>query len=375
MAPSRSADLHEHIALPSDLRRDLHRRLLTWYRGHARDLPWRRTRDPYAVWISEIMLQQTQVRTVLPFYERFMARFPDLRSLAEGSLDDVLGAWAGLGYYSRARNLHAAARQIAQEHGGKFPKDESTLRGLPGVGRYTAGAILSIAFGGKAAVLDGNVARVLARLFAVRLDPRSTRGQGALWDLAERLVPGARVGAWNQALMELGAMVCLPDNPTCLVCPVKARCEASTIGEVDRYPVRAGRRKAPVVEGICVIVRRGEKILFVQRPEKGLLGGLWEFPTTDLRVRARRAQAVRAFVRGRLGLEGEVGRRIASVRHIFTHRDLRLHLYPFDVTGGRLHPDHYRATRWIRLHEVGRFPLSALTEKVFERLGNHPPPA
>jgi A/G-specific adenine glycosylase len=346
--------------------------LLAWYARYARDLPWRRTRDPYAVWVSEIMLQQTQVKTVVPFYERFLERFPDLRALARGSLDDVLRAWAGLGYYSRARNLHATARRIARDHAGRFPEDESVIRDLPGVGRTTAGAILSIAFGKKAAVLDANVARVLTRLFVVGLEPRSTQGQRVLWDLAERLVPEEQTSEWNQALMELGAAVCLPDDPACLLCPVATRCEARKRGEADRYPVRATRRRARLVEGLCVIARRGETILFVQRPEKGLLGGLWEFPTTELRARARRAEAVRAFMRGTLGLEGEVGRRIASVRHVFTHRDLRLHLYPFDVVGGRLRSDHYRAHRWIRLHEVGRFPLSALTEKVFERVGKRP---
>ena len=360
------------ISVTPQTRRALHRVLLAWFRRHARDLPWRRTNDPYAIWVSEIMLQQTQVKTVLPYYERFLGRFPDVRALGAAKLDDVLRAWAGLGYYSRARNLHAAARRIVREHGGKFPDTESAVRALPGVGRYTAGAILSIAFGKDVPVLDGNVMRVLARLFAIGVDPRSTKGQARFWDLAERLVPEGRAPSWNQALMELGALVCLPDNPACLLCPVLRLCRAHATGMIDRFPVRPPRRKAPVVEGICVIARRDGRVLFVQRPERGLLGGLWEFPTAEIAKGGRRP-AVRALVENRLGLRGALGSSIGRVRHLFTHRDLRLTLYPFEVAGGRLRAGGYRAHRWIRLSEAKRFPLSALTEKVFERVAGEGP--
>jgi len=393
------------ISVTPKTRRALHRALLAWFRRHARDLPWRRTNDPYAIWIAEIMLQQTQVKTVLPYYERFLGRFPDVRALAAAKLDDVLRAWAGLGYYSRARNLHAAARRIAREHGGKFPDTESAVRALPGVGRYTAGAILSIAFGKDVPVLDGNVMRVLARLFTIGVDPRSTQGQARFWDLAERLVPEGRAPAWNQALMELGALVCLPDNPACLLCPARRLCRAHATGKIDRFPVRPRRRKAPVVEGICTIARRDGRVLFVQRPARGLLGGLWEFPTMELAGKGKRPKggvsivsarsalpfgrarlppgrarllpsrpaAARAFLEKRLGLRGVLGAPIGRVRHLFTHRDLRLTLYPFEVAGGRLRADGYRAHRWIRLSEAKRFPLSALTEKVFERVAGEGP--
>ena len=357
--------------IPPTMRELLRRQLLDWYRRSQRDLPWRRSRDPYAVWISEIMLQQTQVKTVVPFYERFMARFPDVHALADASLDDVLRVWAGLGYYSRARNLRPAAKRIVKEHGGKFPETEEDLRALPGIGRYTAGAILSIAYGKDAAVLDGNVMRVLARLFAVDLDPRSTPGQKALWDLAERLLPKGKSDSWNQALMELGALVCLPDNPTCLLCPVATSCEARTRGEVDRYPVRGERRKVPVVQGICAIVRRGDKLLFVQRPAEGLLGGLWEFPTAELRGWKPRAGTAEDFVRETLGLEGSVEATLGVVRHIFTHRDLRLHLFIYSAKGGRFRAGRYRAHQWVRPSEIEKFPLSALTGKVVARLAEH----
>lgn len=360
--------MYEAIPASADLSRALHSWLLSWYAREKRDLPWRRTRDPYAIWISEIMLQQTQVKTVLPFYERFMARFPDVYALAEASLDDVLRIWAGLGYYSRARNLRPAAQRIVKKCGGKFPETEEGLRALPGIGRYTAGAILSIAWGKDAAVLDGNVMRVLSRLFAFDIDPRSAPGQKALWDLAERLLPEGKSASWNQALMELGALVCLSDNPTCLLCPVAASCEARIRGEVDRYPVRGERKKVPVVQGICAIVWRGKKVLFVQRPEEGLLGGLWEFPTAELRGWKPRAGTAEDFVRETLGLEGSVEATLGVVRHIFTHRDLRLHLFVYAAKGGRLRAGRYRAHQWVRPSEFERFPLSALTEKVVARL-------
>ena len=363
--------MKEAIPASPDLRRALHSGLLTWYAREKRDLPWRRTRDPYAVWISEIMLQQTQVNTAVPFYERFMARFPDVRALAEASLDDVLRVWAGMGYYTRARNLRAAAHRIVEEGAGEFPATEETLRALPGIGRYTAGAILSIAYGKDAAVLDGNVMRVLTRLFAVGIDPRSTAGQKALWDLAERLLPTGKSADWNQALMELGAVVCVPDNPACLLCPVAAQCEARARGEIDRFPVRGKRRKVPVVQGLCAIVRRGDKVLFVQRPEEGLLGGLWEFPTAELRGWKPRSGTAEDFVRDTLGLEGAVAATLGVVRHIFTHRDLRLHLFVYDAKGGRLRAGRYRAHRWVRPREISGFPLSALTKKVLARLAEH----
>jgi A/G-specific adenine glycosylase len=361
------------ILVRSPTPRALHRALLAWYRRHARDLPWRGTTDPYAIWISEIMLQQTQVKTVLPYYDRFLGRFPDVRALADAPLDDVLRVWAGLGYYSRARNLHAAARRILEEHDGKFPDTEAALRALPGVGRYTAGAILSIAFGRDTPVVDGNVMRVLSRVFAIGVDPRSARGQTRFWDVAERLVPEGKASGWNQALMELGALVCVPDNPACFLCPALRLCRAHEAGAVDRFPLRPRRRKAPVVEGICAIARRGGRLLFVQRPETGLLGGLWEFPTADLAGGQRGPAAARAFLEKGLGLRGTPGAPLGTVRHLFTHRDLRLTLYPFEVTEGRVRAGDYRAHRWIRIGEAKDFPLSVLTEKVCERLADHEP--
>ena len=250
-----------------------------------RDLPWRRTRDPYAIWVSEIMLQQTRVATVIPYWERWMARFPTVTALAGAPLDDVLAAWAGLGYYSRARNLHAGARAIGERFGGALPRRAAELRAVPGIGPYTAGAIASIAFGERAPLVDGNVARVLARVFAVETEIKSTAGQRALWQRAGELMdalPGETPpGDLNQGLMELGASLCSPTSPRCLVCPLAVMCEASRTARQDELPVVARRkpeRELPILARTLVWIERGGKLLLGRRPPGGLYGGLWELP-------------------------------------------------------------------------------------------------
>src|SRR5512134_738690 len=215
------------------------RALLAWYRRERRDLPWRRTRDPWAIWVSETMLQQTRVETVIPYYERFMQRFPNVAALADADTDELMSHWAGLGYYSRARNLKAAASQVVREHGGRVPGDVEALRALPGVGRYTAGALASIAFDRPAPIVDGNVARVLARLLDLDLDVRSPAGQRRLWAEAEALANGPSPGDLNQALMELGALVCTPRTPRCADCPVRRRCRGRAAGRAEALPVKA----------------------------------------------------------------------------------------------------------------------------------------
>ena len=260
----------------------LQRRLLGWYVDNRRDLPWRRTRDPYAIWVSEAMLQQTRVETVLPYYERFLARFPGVRDLAEASEDEVVALWSGLGYYRRARALRAAARVIADEHGGVFPSTREELLALPGVGPYTAGAVLSIAFGAAEPLVDGNVSRVFCRLFGFeeRLDaPGFAR---RLWDVAGRLVPGARPGDWNQALMELGALVCTPRDPECAACPLARSCVARRDGRTDELPRRAVRRAPVSVRLEVLLVERDGAHLLVRRPPGGRMGGMWELPTREV---------------------------------------------------------------------------------------------
>ncbi|MEW6074027.1 MAG: A/G-specific adenine glycosylase [Planctomycetota bacterium] len=271
-------------ATPAALREPLCR----WYAKHRRDLPWRRTCDPYAVWISETMLQQTRVEAVLDAYRDFLARFPDVPSLAGASPAEVEAAWSGLGYYRRARNLHAAARILVAAHAGALPADRDRLLALPGVGRYTAGAILSIAFGRSEPLVDGNVARVLCRLFALDEPLASGALERRLWSLAAALVPPAgargpvRPGAWNQGLMELGALVCLPREPRCADCPLAARCRARREGREAVLPVRRPRRNGVDVFLEILVVRRGNAVLVVRRPAAGRMAGLWELPTREL---------------------------------------------------------------------------------------------
>ncbi|HEX7843417.1 MAG TPA: A/G-specific adenine glycosylase [Kofleriaceae bacterium] len=254
-----------------------------------RDLPWRRTRDPYAIWVSEIMLQQTRVATVIPYWERWMARFPTVSALAEAPLDDVLAAWAGLGYYSRARNLHAGAQAVDERFGGALPSCAAELREVPGIGPYTAGAIASIAFGERAPLVDGNVARVLARVFAIEHDIKSSAGSKALWTAAGELMaalPGAVApGDLNQGLMELGATICSPTQPRCLVCPLARDCAAARAGRQDELPVVAARKKAselPVLARTLVWIEEAGQIVLVRRTPAGLFGGLWELPPLEV---------------------------------------------------------------------------------------------
>jgi A/G-specific adenine glycosylase len=273
--------------------------VVTHYRRDRRDLPWRRTRDPYAIWVSEVMLQQTRVQTVIPYWERWMTKFPTVAALAAAPLDDVLAAWAGLGYYSRARNLHAGARTIAETFAGALPQTVSELRRVPGIGPYTAGAIASIAFGERAPLVDGNVARVLARVFAIDNDIKSTAGQRALWQRAGELMAalpqGHAPGDLNQGLMELGATLCSPTSPRCLVCPLAAHCTAARTGRQDELPVVAARKKEselPVLARAALWMADGDRIVLARRAPEGLFGGLWELPQGDSPLDVARALGV-----------------------------------------------------------------------------------
>ena len=296
------------------------RDLGAWYDEVARDLPWRRTRDPYAVWLSEIMLQQTRVETVVPYFERFLARFPDVGSLAAAPLDDVLGLWSGLGYYRRARQLHAAAREVTERWGGALPASAAELRTLSGVGAYTAGAVASIAFDRREPLVDGNVARVLARLEGIDDDVRGAEGARRLWEAAARLVPEDRPGRFNQALMELGATVCSPRAPRCEACPVRARCVAAEEGRQDALPVVSPKRAPRAVRVVAAVIRHGGRVWLARRVESGLFGGLWEPPM----VEARSIAAARAALAG-AGIAADVRvRRAGEVKHVLSHRALQV---------------------------------------------------
>jgi A/G-specific adenine glycosylase len=249
--------------------------LLRWYDANRRDLPWRRTRDPFAIWISEAMLQQTRVETVIPYWERFLETFPDVESLAAAELDDVYAVWTGLGYYSRARNLKAAAQTIVADHDGRLPDTAEQLRGLKGIGPYTAGAVASIAFDREEPLVDGNVIRVFTRLLGIREDSADKGVVKRLWEIAGELVRGRRPGDLNQALMELGAMICTPRNPDCSRCPVRKHCDAFAQGDAESLPIKKKRTKQKPMRAVAAWIERRGRILIVRRPEAGLMAGLW----------------------------------------------------------------------------------------------------
>ena len=301
-----------------------------WYDGHRRDLPWREIDDPYKTWVAEMMLQQTQVATVVDYYRRWLERFPDVESVAEAEVDDVLELWEGLGYYRRARYLHRSARKIVEEYGGNLPDTADELEELIGVGPYTAGAIASIAFQESVPVVDGNVSRVLSRLRAIEGDPKSTDNKKLYWELAEALVDPDRPGDFNQAMMELGATVCVPSTPNCLLCPIRQQCRGFQEGEPAAYPDTASRATPkPMSVAACLAVRRGPErteVLVSKRPADGLLGGLWEFPTLEVEADSPAAETRRAIERflvddlGYAILEAYRDRRLGSFTHRFFGR-------------------------------------------------------
>jgi len=340
----------------------LHPDLLDWYRDHRRTMPWREHPTPYNVWLSEVMLQQTRVDTGTPYWQRFRDRWPTVQALAAATLDEVLAEWSGLGYYRRARNLHRTAAVIAER--GAFPDTVAGLRQLPGVGPYTAAAIASICFGRDVAVVDGNVERVLSRLHALDEDPRSGPGRRRLRALAEQhLLPG-RAGDHNQALMELGALVCTPRAPTCGACPVAVSCRARARGEPERWPRRRPRSAVKRVSAACGAWRRGEEVLMARRPPEGLLGGLWELP--GLEGDSGPDLVVRAF-RERLGVEARPVAELGRVVHVFTHRHLTLHVYEVEARG-LPRPLGYPEVRWMGPGEVAGGALSTLARKTLRLL-------
>jgi A/G-specific adenine glycosylase len=344
------------------------RRLLAWYRANKRAMPWRETSDPYAIWISEAMLQQTRVDTVIPYWENFLERFPDVHALATADQDDVLGAWAGLGYYSRARNLQAAARVIDQEFGGRLPDDVETLQTLPGIGRYTAGAVASIAFDREEPVLDGNVKRVLARFMGIREDIGKSAVIERLWEQAGRFVQGPSPGDLNQALMELGATLCTPKNPRCSDCPITADCDAHRVGDAASLPIKARKKPARrVAAAVGLVVRRG-KVLAVRRPTGGLLGGLWDLPGGELAPGESPAAGLKRAIRDRVGLVVTRVSRVGEVEHVFTHRKLTLHVYRCNTPTGRTRLAGFDSHKWLSPHAVPALPHGTVTAKALDLL-------
>ncbi len=344
--------------------------LLRWFRANAADLPWRRVRDPYTVWLSEIMLQQTQVQTVIGYFERFVARFPTIAALAAAPLDDVLKLWEGLGYYSRARNLHRAAQEVMVHWGGELPRTARELQSLPGIGRYTAAAIASLAYGEDVPVLDGNVIRVMTRLYNIAEDITQQSTLNRLWELAAALVPAGEAGPYNEALMELGRVICRPRRPACSRCPLQAHCQAYRAGLQEQRPIRARRAPVPhynVVAGVISGTAQGRYLIARRRPE-GLLGGLWEFPGGKQEDGESRPEALQRELKEELDITVEVGEFLVRVRHAFTHFRITLDAYHCRHVSGEPRALGVADFAWVTLEEMAGYAFGKADQQIIAAL-------
>ncbi|MDF2629155.1 MAG: A/G-specific adenine glycosylase [Symbiobacteriaceae bacterium] len=338
--------------------------LLNWFAVHQRDLPWRRSRDAYRIWVSEIMLQQTRVETVRPYYERWLAQFPTLTALAEAPQEQVLKAWEGLGYYSRARNLHSAAQDVVARYGGEVPDDPDAVATLKGVGPYTAGAVLSIAFNRSVPAVDGNVMRLFSRLFLIEDDIMQPATRQGMEQLALALIPAGQAGNFNQALMELGALVCSPTSPKCLACPVAEYCQALAAGRQESLPVKAKAKAPRPVDVAAGVIFHEGRVLLVRRPEEGLLGGLWEFPGGERPAGATCEQALHQRIAESYGIELEIEGHLTDVRHVFTHLVWNLAACTARVAPGSPIPEESETLRWVTPDQISRYPLPVAHQKV-----------
>ena len=363
-------------------------KLLDWYYDNKRMLPWRGHPSAYAVWVSEIMLQQTRVETVIPYFEKWMYLFPTVQALANASEHDVLNAWEGLGYYSRARNLHKAAKIVADQYDGEIPRDLDELRGLPGIGRYTLGAIASIAFGMDISALDGNIKRVYARIFDVEEPVDSPAGERILWGLADKNLPKGHAGDYNQALMDLGAAICVPRNPRCLICPVMRLCTARRNGTQDQRPVKTPKKDVPhYVHAAGVIIQRG-RVLLAQRPSEGLLGGMWEFPNGrvdgdpaaalpnalktgyDLRLRGKRSirteqseprsERSRHSHRAQVPVSAGKSNVLGIVQHGYSHFSVTVHVFQCELISM---PEETNL-KWVSLNSLDEYPMGRIDRQI-----------
>jgi A/G-specific adenine glycosylase len=338
--------------------------LLEWYATARRRLPWRRTRDPYAIWISEVMLQQTRVETVVPYYRRWLRRFPTLARLARARSQQVLAAWEGLGYYRRALQLRRTAQIAVRDHGGKLPRSVEELRQLPGIGPYSAAAVAAFAFGKDEIALDGNLRRVLARLIDLPIDPRAPQGEARVLRYARRHLPRGRASAFNQALMDLGAQVCLPRRPHCEVCPLQRLCRAKIRGVQEDRPVRA--RKAPPPQRIATagVIRRGGRVLIGRRPEGALLGGLWEFPGGKCWKRETAGACLRRELREELGVDVEVGPSLGIFRHSYTHFHVTMHAFECRIGRRRPRANEHTDLRWVTPDRLSAYPMGRIARRI-----------
>jgi A/G-specific adenine glycosylase len=343
-------------------------KLLQWYRSNARQLPWRGMTDPYAVWVSEIMLQQTRVETVIDYFQRWMQRFPTLQALAAADRQEVLAVWEGLGYYRRAHNLHQAACIVVEEHGGRIPSDLKALQSLPGIGVYTAAAIAAIAFGQDEIALDGNLRRVIARLIDLNTDPRSSDGENRLRQWAKTALPPGWASEFNQALMDLGAMICIPKSPRCQDCPLLTDCRAYSKGTQAERPIRPPRRKTPHYTISAAVILQRDRVLLGLRPETDLLGGLWEFPGGKVEEGETLQQALEREIEEELALSIEPGPEIGIYPHAYTHFRITLHAFETHHQGGEPQALDHDQLQWARIDELDQYPMGKVDRLIAEEV-------
>lgn len=340
-------------------------RLLAWYAQHQRRLPWRQTRDPYAIWIAEVMLQQTRVETVIPYYQRWMQRFPGVASLAAAEQQQILQAWEGLGYYRRAHHLQQAARIIVEQFAGRFPHTAAQLRQLPGIGDYTAAAIAAIAFDADEIALDGNLRRVFARLLDLPSDPRTPEGERAVRAHAVQLLPPGQAALFNQALMDLGSLICTPRKPACQRCPLLGDCQACANATQELRPLRKARPPIPHHIVVAGVIRRRSRLLLGQRPEDGLLGGLWEFPGGKLEPGEPLGVALQRELREELGVAAQPAAQIGTYQHAYSHFRVTLHALECRLPAGE-EPQalEHRQLRWVTLDELSDLPMGKIDRAI-----------
>jgi A/G-specific adenine glycosylase len=342
--------------------------LLKWYAAGHRQMPWRGHADPYAIWISEAMLQQTRVETVIPYFNRWMGLFPNIETLANASEQQVLSAWEGLGYYTRARNLHKAAQVVCQNYHGELPRSAEELMHLPGIGPYTAAAIASIAFGQDEAVLDGNVKRVLSRAFNLDFPVNSPTGEKAFWQAARELVPHGKAGDYNQAVMDLGAVICTPHAPSCSQCLISQDCEANKLSLQNERPVMLAKAPVPHHLVVAAVLRQGECVLIARRPSEGLLGGMWEFPGGKVEAGETLPQALQREILEELGIEIEVGGQLGIYHHAYTHFRVTLHAFTVTHRAGTPQPLHATELQWVPIAQLPEFPMGKIDRMISKDL-------
>jgi A/G-specific adenine glycosylase len=354
------------MGFQGDLRALLSGRLLRWYAARKRDLPWRRTKNPYRIWVSEIMLQQTTVGAVIPYYEAWLRAYPDVRALAQAPLRAVLKSWEGLGYYQRVRNMRRTAQIVLKKHGGRFPEDPAVLAALPGFGPYTTAAVASLAFGRPLPVVDANVRRVMSRMLGIR-GPAGPGPDAEIGRVLEAAISRRSPGNFNQAMMEWGALVCRPKNPLCLRCPGQPLCRAFRRGEQEVIPAP---KKSAVkkIEAVVAVIRDGKRVLIQKRPEKGLLAGLWEFPGGKVEPGESLRAALKRELREELGLETEAARPLLTVKHAYTQFQVTLHAFDVTLSGGPNASSKNRSARWVPLKGLDKYPFPSGSLKIIRAL-------